>query len=66
MLARERVPRLRAHGDFVLRAARSADGVRVWVGSTEYGPWKLPGSTLGLALDDCDVTYRDVRWSAAR
>ncbi len=66
VLARERVPALAGHGDFVLRATRGGDGVRVRVGEREYGPWKLPGTTLGLAVDASDLTYRDVRWTVPR
>lgn len=27
-----------------------------------YGPWDLPGDSLGLAVEGCDVTFTEVAW----
>jgi hypothetical protein len=54
-------------GAGALRLAARREGVRVWmrVDEVEYGPWTLPGGGLGLALDDGDVRFRDLRWTPA-
>jgi len=38
-------------------ATRDAQGVHLTVAGHKFGPWKFEGDVLGLALEDCDVTF---------
>jgi len=31
-------------------------------GGLSYGPWELPGETLGLAIQNSDLRFRDLSW----
>ena len=31
-------------------------------GGASYGPWELPGSGFGLAIENCDLTFSDLSW----
>ena len=60
---------LERHGSLVIPddrvafvAARSAKGVLFTVCGRTFGPWKFEGDTLGLALENCDVTFADLIW----
>lgn len=44
------------------RALREGARIKVQLGEAVFGPWELPGETLGLALDSADVSFRDIRY----
>ncbi len=31
-------------------------------GDVAYGPWELPGDSFGLALQDCEISFRELSW----
>jgi len=45
-----------------LRAERGAKGVTVTVAGRAFGPWDLPGATLGLAVDASDLVFTGLAW----
>ena len=36
--------------------------VTMMIGNTGFGPWELPGSAFGLAVEQSDLTFRDLSW----
>jgi hypothetical protein len=36
--------------------------VTMMIGNTGFGPWELPGKAFGLAVEKCDLTFRDISW----
>jgi len=42
--------------------ARSRRGVSFTVCGKTFGPWESEGTTFGLALEACDVTFVDLEW----
>jgi hypothetical protein len=36
--------------------------VTMMIGNTGFGPWELPGSAFGLAVERSDLTFRDLSW----
>lgn len=36
--------------------------VTMMIGNTGFGPWELPGSAFGLAVERSDLTFRDISW----
>ncbi len=45
-----------------LEAVRSGAVVTFRLDGQDVGTWSLPGTTLGLALDNGDLRFRDVSW----
>lgn len=45
-----------------LLVKRTPQGVTVTVAERTFGPWKLAESTFGLAIDNCNVVFRDLRY----
>ena len=62
ILAQGAGPGVDDEGRYKLQAFRSAKGVFFALGALSYGPYDLPGQTLGLAIERCTFTFRDVKW----
>ncbi len=62
ILAQGAGPGVDDEGRYKLQAFRSAKGVFFALGALSYGPYDLPGQTLGLAIERCTFTFREVRW----
>lgn len=45
-----------------LSATRGDKGVTFNVEGTDFGPFDLPSKKLGLCLDNCTLSFRDVSW----
>jgi hypothetical protein len=43
-------------------ARREGDGVVLVIGEQRLGPWDLPVSPMGLAIDASDLCFKDVTW----
>ena len=49
-------------GNYHFQAFRKGGNVYLQIGLLSYGPWELPGSALGLAIQDCTLEFKDVTW----
>lgn len=50
-------------GKYRVQLFRRGDSVTMMIGkSAGYGAWELPGTTLGLAVEGCDVEFTEVSW----
>ena len=49
-------------GRWRLEARRGAHGVTLRVGEASFGPFELPASPLGLAVDSSDLVFSSVEW----
>jgi len=47
----------------LLHARRDGARVRLEVDGRACGEFELPGRTLGLAVEDCDLSFRDLEWN---
>ena len=45
-----------------LAARRAAQGIALDVGEATFGPFDLPASPLGLAVDSSDLVFSEVEW----
>ena len=61
-VARSRHPDSAQQGSYRMRVYRKGDGVFLDFAGKTLGPWKVKGSRFGLALDNCDITFREVTW----
>ncbi len=59
-LARDRWPASESSTSRALRATREGPKVAFFLDGRRIGAWALPGSALGLALDNGDLRFRDV------
>jgi len=59
-----RARRRRDQGDaeHTFQAVREGEQVSFWIDGIEIGAWKLPGRTMGLGLEACDLHFKDVHW----
>jgi hypothetical protein len=62
ILAQGAGPGVDDEGRYKLQAFRSPKGVFFALGALSYGPYDLPGQTLGLAIERCTFTFREVKW----
>jgi len=49
-------------GVYKLMAFRRKGQVTLMIGNSGYGPWELPGDTLGLVVENCDIIFRNLKW----
>ncbi len=51
-------------GSYRLQVFRRGGEVSLSMGKGDvaYGPWELPGDSLGLALQDCEISFRELSW----
>lgn len=59
---RGRLPRQPGAREHRLEAEREGETVGLRVDGRPVGTWRLPGRTLGLALENCDLRFHDVAW----
>jgi hypothetical protein len=61
-LASREVPGTPDDGVWRLEARRDGKEVVLRVGNAKLGSFELPPSSMGLAVDDSDLRFRDVTW----
>ena len=61
-LARHEVTAQPEEGVFRLEARRTERGITLSVGENTFGPFDLPASPLGLAVESSDVVFGEVTW----
>jgi hypothetical protein len=49
-------------GNYHIQVFRKGANVYLMIGTLSYGPWELPGDTIGLALDRCTLDFTDLNW----
>ncbi|MHC4548267.1 MAG: hypothetical protein ACYTEZ_05765 [Planctomycetota bacterium] len=47
---------------YAFQLFRRKDRVTMMIGDVGFGPWELPGTTFGLAVERSDLSFRDVGW----
>lgn len=50
-------------GAYKLMAFRRKGNVTLMIGNAGYGPWELPGKTLGLAIENGGITFHHLQWN---
>ncbi|NJN14450.1 MAG: hypothetical protein HC813_02110 [Planctomycetes bacterium] len=51
-----------AEGSYRIQLFRRGEKVFASMGTVSFGPWELPGESFGLALDSCEVSFRELTW----